>query len=511
MTAITDKLGVNSWGMYFNPSKFSFQDFKQRWDYDLSMINKLPINWIRIGYTFYDDGFNSDGTYNFERLDYAIQTSQDLGFKVILPIWFVDDGINDKTNIDYKSYYVKWLDMIKAIVIRYTGKGIYYEAIDEATSGGHFWLNQPITGDDIINDILLMNRRFFEYTTAFDSSSKFINGDFAAPNQGAYQAIAKGMLSYGDYVSFHHYVMSIPENLIDATDQVQFRNTLVNTGMKLSSTEFGFGTPSAFNGKNTREEQASKLLREVFVLDMLGFEQIIQFTMDGSDKTWILQSDDYTFNQSGKLMQSMMFELNGYTFSERLSSDDDYILRYSKHGEVDKIVYWTTGTKHYNGSYYLTQTPKIVDLDGATKNSENKYDSIKLTRLSSLEILNNFQGNLDIILGAFEEVNSFLETYGFEYSSESFDKLEQYDQLDRNFLFGLQTEIEKIDQTINQYSAIFENTSWLEGGHYDNYPGHSLFDTGDFQYTLNQYWNKFESNMNVLLGIINTLQRRTYE
>lgn len=510
MTTLTNKLGVNSWGMYFNPSKFSFQDFKQRWDYDLSMINKLPINWIRIGYTFYDDGFNPDGTYNFDRLDYAIQTSQRYGFKVILPIWFVDDGINDKTNIDYKSYYVKWLDMIKAIVIRYTGKGIYYEAIDEATSGGHFWLNQSISSDGIIDDILIMNRRFFEYTQAFDNSSKFINGDFAAPNQGTYPAIDKGMLSYGDYVSFHPY-MSIPENMINATAQVQFRNTLVNTGMKLSATEFGFGTPSAFNGKNTREEQASKLLREVLILDMLGFEHIIQFTMDGSDKTWILQSDDYTFNPSGKLMQSMMFELNGYTFSERLSSDDDYILRYSKTGEVDKIVYWTTGTEHYIGSYYLTQTPKIVGFDSETKNNENKYDGIKLNGLNSSEILNNFQGNMDIILGAFEEVNSFLETYGFEYSSESFDRLEQYDKLDRNFLFALQTEIEKIEKNINQYISLFENTSWLSNGHYNNYPGHSLFDTGEFQYTLNQYWNKFESNINVLLDIINTLQRRTYE
>lgn len=510
MTSLTSKLGVNSWGMYFNPSKFSFQDFKWRWDYDLSMINKLPINWIRIGYTFYDDGFNQDGTYNFDRLDYAVKTSQDLGFKVILPIWFVDDGLTNKTNIDYQAYYTKWLEMIRAIVMRYAGKGIYYEAVDEALSGGHFWLNQSIS-DSMVADIVNMNDRFYAYTKAYDTTAKFISGDFASPSSTAYQAIENGMLDYGDFASYHPYFTN-PENMISSSDQVAFRQAIKDKGLKLSATEYGFGVPSAFNGANTREEQASKLVRQTLILDMLGFEHIVQFTMDGSDKVWVMQNEDGTFNLAGNVMQSIMFSLQGYSFYERVdSNEDDYVLRYVKDGDVDKIVYWTIGTEHYNGSYHLTQTPKIVELDGVTNNSENKYDSIKLIRLNSFEILNNFQVNQNILLGAFKEVNAFLETYGFEYSLESFDKLEQYDRLDRNFLFGLQTEIEKIKQTIDRYITIFENTSWLEGGHYDNYQGHSLFDTGELQYTINQYWNKFESNMNVLLGIINTLQRRTYE
>ncbi|MBZ6000963.1 beta-galactosidase [Leuconostoc gelidum] len=504
MTAITDKLGVNSWGMYFDPAKFDFETFKSHWDYDLSMMNKLPINWVRIGYTYYDGAVNADGSMNFERLDYAIESAQKYGFKVILPIWVVYDGLTNKTNIDYQSYYAKWLEMIRAIVMRYAGKGIYYEAVDEALSGGHFWLNQSIS-DSMVADIVNMNDRFYAYTKAYDPTAKFISGDFASPSSTAYQAIENGILDYGDFASYHPYFTN-PENMISSSDQVAFRQAIKDRGLKLSATEYGFGVPSAFNGANTREEQASKLVRQTLILDMLGFEHIIQFTMDGSDKAWVMQNEDGTFNLTGNTMQNVMFSLQGYSFSERIESDEnDYIFRYLKDGDVDKIVYWTIGTEHYNGSYYLTQTPKIVELDGATNNSENKYDSIKLTRLSSLEILNNFQGNLGIILGAFEEVNSFLETYGFEYSSESFDTLEQYDQLDRNFLFALQTEIEKIDQTINQYIAIFENTSWLEGGHYDNYPGHSLFDTGYFQYTLNQYWNKFESNMNILLGIIDTL------
>uniref|UniRef100_UPI0023615A07 hypothetical protein n=1 Tax=Leuconostoc mesenteroides TaxID=1245 RepID=UPI0023615A07 len=60
----------------------------------------------------------------------------------------------------------------------------------------------------------------------------------------------------------------------------------------------------------------------------------------------------------------------------------------------------------------------------------------------------------------------------------------------------------------NNYIETFDSTSWLRGGDYDDYQGHSLFDAGEFKCTLNQYWNKFETNINVLLGIINTIQGR---
>lgn len=388
MIAITEKLGTNSWGMYFDPAKFDFETFKSKWDYDLSMIKQMPMEWLRIGYTYYDSGLNPDGSYNLERLDYAIDTAQSAGLKIILPIWFVDDGLTNKTNIDYQSYYAKWIDMIEKIVQRYVGKGIYYEAIDEATSGGHFWLNQNIT-DSILNDIVSMNKKFYTFVRKYDDSARFINGDFAAPGSNTNSVIDKGMLEFGDYVSYHPY-FSNPEDMINSWSQIDLRNKLFNTGLPISATEFGFGVPRAFNGENTREQQASKLLRQIFILDMLGFEHIIQFTMDGSDSAWILQNMDGTFNLSGQLINSQMSELHGYTFKERINSDDnDYLLHYVKNGYPDKVVYWTTSSNHEYEKYQLTDIPKIDTLNYTTN-----YENTKLWKIGdevTTETLNNIE------------------------------------------------------------------------------------------------------------------------
>lgn len=388
MTAITEKLGTNSWGMYFDPAKFDFETFKSHWDYDISMIKQMPMDWLRIGYTYYDSGLNTDGSYNFERLDYAINTAQSSGLKIILPIWFVDDGLTNKTNIDYQSYYAKWIDMIEKIVQRYAGKGIYYEAIDEATSGGHFWLNQNIT-DSILNDIVSMNKKFYTFVRKYDDSARFINGDFASPGSNTNSVIDKGMLEFGDYVSYHPYFAN-PEDMINNSSQIDLRNKIFNTGLPISATEFGFGVPSAFNGANTREQQASKLLRQIFILDMLGFEHIVQFTMDGSDKVWVLQNEDGTFNLSGQLIKSKISELHGYTFKERINSDDnDYLLHYVKNGYPDKVVYWTTSSDHEYEKYQLTDTPKIDTLNYTTT-----YENTKLWKIGdevTTETLNNIE------------------------------------------------------------------------------------------------------------------------
>lgn len=391
MTAITEKLGTNYWGMYFDPAKFDFETFKSHWDYDLSMIKQMPMDWLRIGYTYYDGGLNADGSYNFERLDYAIDTAQSSGLKIILPIWFVDDGLTNKTNIDYQSYYAKWIDMIEKIVQRYAGKGIYYEAIDEATSGGHFWLNQNIT-DSILNDIVSMNTKFYNFIQKYDDSAVFINGDFASPSAATFSAIDKGMLDFGEYASYHPYFAN-PEGMISDSTQIKLRSAIYNKGLPMSATEFGFGSPSAFNGSNTPEQKASKLLRQIYILDMLNFEHIIQFTMDGSDVTWILQNTDGTFNLSGQMIKSQMTELTGYTFQERIKSDtNDYLFKYVKNGFKDKVVYWTTSSSHVVGKYTLTDTPQIYTLDYITK-----YENTKIWTVGdevTTETMNNIENSI---------------------------------------------------------------------------------------------------------------------
>lgn len=506
MTSITNKLGVNNFGMYFDPSKFSFDDFKKRWDYDLDAINKLPINWIRIGYTYYDRGINDDGSYNFDRLDYAVESAQKIGLKVILPIWFVDDGLDDglvdKVNIDYKYYYSAWLDMIRSIVKRYAGLGLYYEAIDEATSGGHFWLNKPITGE-IINDIVNMNRQFDSYVKAYDSDARFITGDFAAPSKAADEAIEKGLLDFGDYVSYHPY-MTEPESMIDGPAQVEFRKKLGKTGLKLSATEFGFGVPTAFNGANTSQQQASKLLRQILILDMLGFEHIIQFTMDGSDTAWVLQdSNGGELNESGKAIQALMFELTGFIFVEKLKSDSgDYVFKYSKNDEFDKAVYWTTKETHTCGNYIFTQMPKIKTLNTVGR-PESEYPQLELERLDSRNILANYQKNIEMINDRSAKLNKFLSTYGFKNIYNVSDNLSYYKKMNREFIAKLSFQLKSLKLSIAGVIRELNQNGWIDVNGINGDISGSIFNGAELVAVINKYWNWIEKNINDLLLLVN--------
>lgn len=501
MTSITDKLGVNSWGMYFDPAKFDFETFKSHWNYDLSMMNKLPINWVRIGYTYYDGAVNADGSMNFERLDYAIESAQKYGFKVILPIWVVDDGLTNKTNIDYQSYYAKWLEMIRAIVMRYAGKGIYYEAVDEALSGGHFWLNQPIS-DSMVADIIHMNDRFYAYTKAYDPTAKFISGDFAAPSPTVYQAIERGMLDYGDYASYHPY-QTDPEGMISSSSQVAFRQAIKDKGLKLSATEYGFGVPRAFNGANTREEQASKLVRQTLILDMLGFEHIVQFTMDGSDKAWAMQNEDGTFNLTGNVMQNVMFSLQGYSFSERLDSNtDDYILRYTKDGDVDRIVYWTTSNEHKFGEFYLTSMPTVEILDyGTGQINSGIVKNINLEQLTNADVEGNYNVNMAKIKSALDVINSFLDRYGFDTVYTKYINLSAVPSA--VFSFELNNQLGRTEATIEGVISLFNRTSWLPNVDLKSPSGTYIYENKVSLNFINNHWLNIEINLNNLLNVIN--------
>lgn len=520
MTALTDKLGVNDYGMYFN-NNIDYEKFKSNWDYDMQMMSRLPINWIRIGYGYWEANINPDGSFNFDRLDYAINSALANGFKVIIPFFATFDGY--KTPPDYQTALQNFKKLVTETITHLRNKAVVFEAVDEAFSGNHFWMNQLIS-DDVINDIMNINFLINQLSVAFNSKAEFINGDFNGPGNPVYvananKAIAKGMLTHGTHVSYHPYQKGNPELMLSLPSETEFLNTLKSTGLSVSVTEFGYGSPNNFNGSYSRQQQSDYTLRQIFLLDMLGVEHIVYFTMDNSDKTWSLQGNYYdtgvvkgekpAFNLVGNQLQELLIEVYGYSFKNRIeTTPDDFCLVYEKDDELDKLIYWTTSTSHTFNGLLMTSTPQIMELSEPIVANENNFNNIVLDRLDSSNIIKNYQINLNILKKSFSEIVSFLEMYGLKYHSEIFADLSQYDKLDRNFLFALQEEIKKIDRTINNYIETFDSTSWLRGGDYDDYQGYSLFDTGEFKCTLNRYWNKFETNTNVLLGTINTIQRR---
>lgn len=357
---LKDKLGTNIWSQSFDPARFSFDEFKRRWDYDLSMAAKLPISWLRIGYTYYDAAVDSEGTHDFTRLDYAIKTAQQAGLKVILPVWFTTDGVH-RSNVPYSLLVDEFKDMILQMVISESGKSIVYEAADEAFSGGHFWLEQNMS-QSIYQDILSMNKQFFEWVNLYDDSATFISGDFASVTETTQRAAKDGALSYGRMSSIHLYE-TVPETLITSSSTLNFFKQMKNSGRTLSATEFGYGYPSAFNGANSRQEQSDKTLRQIFILDALGFDQIINFTCDSSDATWSMQASPDTggWNQVGSDLINLVSQLDGFNFEKLLMSrSGDYDLIY-RNGTIIKHVFWTINADHTVDGRVYTGTPQIDD------------------------------------------------------------------------------------------------------------------------------------------------------
>lgn len=305
------------------------------------------------------------------------------------------------------------------------------------------------------------------------------------------------MLDYGDFASYHPYFTN-PENMISSSDQVAFRQAIKDKGLKLSATEYGFGVPSAFNGANTREEQASKLVRQTLILDMLEFEHIIQFTMDGSDSAWAMQNKDGTFNLTGNMMQGVMFDLQGYNFSERLDSEsNDYILRYVKDGDVDKIVYWTTSNEHKFEELYLTSMPTVMTLDYGTSQLDSVIvKNINLEQLSNTDIEGNYNANMAKIKSALDVVNSFLSLYGFDTVYTTYINLSSIPSA--VFSSELNNQLCRTEATIEGIISLFNRTSWL--------PNIALKSpSGTYTVSLNvinNHWRNIEVNLNNLLNAI---------
>ena len=385
-TPVTEKLGSGNWGMYYDFNRFDDKTFKANFDYDLSMLKKLPFTYFRLGFVIYDNMVDQNGNYNFSRLDYAVDETLKAGKKVILPLWFVNDGIADKGNIDYHEQVSNMRNLITAMVKHYSGKGIIYEALDEANSLGHFWMEQ--WSDDCVEDILALNQHFVQTIQREDPTAVFMAGDFAWPKNSSdgrldrvHNMIEKGYLDYGTYGSFHPYTNGIPEQMLGDRYDIEAMNHILTHNLLPATTEFGFphNIPNPFNGNYTRQEQSDYTVRQMLLLDAMGFEVILPFTMDNSDKAWALQAQYYDagvgegkdpyFNQVGDKIQDLFGKLDGYTFETREISEsgNDYIFRYTSPSDdrPDKIVYWTVGSDHEleieGNTFIVTGTPEIAE------------------------------------------------------------------------------------------------------------------------------------------------------
>lgn len=361
-TPVNDKLGTNDMG-YTEEFKYNTtSQFKKSWNYQLSMIKKMPFKWLRIGTNYAIVKTNTSGKYDFSKVDYQIKTAQKAGLKVVFPLW--SDALIGDT---YSQRLSQTENLWKQLVKHEAGKGIYWEGIDEAESGGTFWFNEK-PSEQKTKDVIKVDQNLRKIVHKYDPKASFINGDLAGSSDHADYAFSHGIFKGSKLGSFHTYMTGSPEPIL-TNWSAKHINLLEKQGISPIIDELGYPYAKDFNGTYTRKQQSDYLIREIFLLDMLGVKSIQPFCMEDTNLDWSLETSHKRPGKGNLVLATQDIrkkfnQLSGYSFNHRIQTNtDDYVLVYSKKNASNKYVYWTTTDKHQvkanKQTFTLTTSPQV--------------------------------------------------------------------------------------------------------------------------------------------------------
>lgn len=353
---ITDKLGTFLWAYNSN----SQQQAKAFADMGLKYL-KTPI-WI-------DENSANDSTkFDPTSVKAFFEYEQSLNMTVISDLHSFHTGA---LNTDTYSYYTPTqLGNIKSCIINAmtacANKGIIWEGWNEPN--GSFW--SPVWNDtNVIKAWVDFDK--WEYTQAklIDPNSLFCTlamflypgfSDGVLDTSRRYQSLIDyagqlGLFDNANLASIHPYMYRLfdngaPESLIYKAGYNVFPSSMQQKA--LITTEFSYGIPvsgysgSTFNGQWDTRSAAALHLREILILDYLGYSIICSYSDLGNNHS--ILNDDCTLNKIGQGVKWLIDELDGYTFDSKIEIadhtgyiDDLYLMKYTKDGAKDKLVYWT--------------------------------------------------------------------------------------------------------------------------------------------------------------------------
>lgn len=408
---ITDKLGTFLWAYNSN----SQQQAKAFADLGLKYL-KTPI-WIDEGSANDVSVFDPSGIKSF------FEYEQSLGMSVISDLHSFHTGT---LNTDTYSYYTPTqLGNIKACIdnalTACAGKGIIWEGWNEPN--GSFW--SPTWNDpNVIQAWTDFDKWEYQQVKAIDPNSLFctlamflypgytmtVLNDYAKYQSLVDYAGQLGLFDSADMASLHPYIYrdlnnGSPEILLS---QASYNNFPVSMQSKaLITTEFSYAIPvsgysgSTFNGQWDTRSAAALHLREILILDYLGYSIICSYSDLGGNHS--ILNDDCTPNMIGQGVEWLINELNGYAFDSKIEIvnhngyiDDLYLMKYTKDGANDKLVYWAPsriGELYglvYQGNFYklkFSDYPQILETGSSTFVAQ--HSSAQINSNSSSAVTND--------------------------------------------------------------------------------------------------------------------------
>ncbi|MCI1921978.1 MAG: hypothetical protein LKJ22_08660 [Liquorilactobacillus nagelii] len=275
----------------------------------------------------------------------------------------------------------------------FKGKGVIYNGWNEPN--GVFWTtnNQPtaqtnyetVKASTDMEIWLAKQARNIDSTATITGPSMIYPPDDTPENRIYVNMIAEmGLFKYLDAVCEHPYMRKptdngCPEQLIE-TDNFKVTN------LPKVSNEFGFpwnqkkvSNDAGFQGIWNLYESIKLTLRQILIMDYMNYSIIALYTAECGTNDYSLLDIDGNLTAVGKSIKWLISELDGYTLDSKIEItehvgyiDDLYLMKYTKEGANDKLVYWTPsrmgelyGLIYQNNFYKLkfSDYPQILEVN----------------------------------------------------------------------------------------------------------------------------------------------------
>ncbi|MFT8491554.1 hypothetical protein [Oenococcus sicerae] len=352
---ISDKIGLCLW------------PYSQDMPAQIKACKNIGMKYISCGVYLNKD---SDFLAPLDIFKSSLQTCQQFGMNLMVNFTSFDDPGNLPFDEDTKSYYSpEQLGKIKenclAIYQALKGGDVIYEGWNEPNGGfwspKGYWENQidpSIVSASTAMEIWLARQgRLIDPNATFTGPSMFQAPDYdvvynGSGNNRKYTNLTAqlGLYDELDAVCIHPYMQQSIEG--GAPETLVSMGKMKVTDLPLVSNEFGFyvhnnGTENSSWQGVWNERDAGKLtIRQILIMDYIGYS-IIGLWGSGSGQMHITTNEG-DIDTTGKAIQWLLDELNGYTFDSKIEVsahngyiDDLYVMKYTKEGSNDKLVYWT--------------------------------------------------------------------------------------------------------------------------------------------------------------------------
>ncbi|MCP9357366.1 hypothetical protein KBX49_09125 [Liquorilactobacillus satsumensis] len=279
---------------------------------------------------------------------------------------FSDDGFKEETQSYYSS---DMLEKIKNSCLEIyqvlKGGDVVYEGWNEPNGGfwspKAYWENQTdpsiVSASTAMEIWLAKQGRNIDQTATFTGPSMFQAPDYdvvygGGGNNRKYVNMTAqfGLYDVLDAVCIHPYMQQSIEN--GSPELLLSMGKMKVTNLPLVSNEFGFFVYDKSNGNTSWQgawnphTAAALTLRQILIMDLTGYSIIAMYGSGGGAMG--VTSNAGNILSTGKAMQWLLAELNGYTLDSKIEVtahngyiDDLYVLKYTKDGASNKIVYWT--------------------------------------------------------------------------------------------------------------------------------------------------------------------------